>query len=67
MTETLLLLVKTISVLIGASMLGNWFLAELKKAQKKGLPMYTAYLTPPGILIVIILLGLPVIAWMIRQ
>ncbi|HSO67246.1 MAG TPA: hypothetical protein VLP30_05255 [Desulfatirhabdiaceae bacterium] len=67
MMDSLLLLVKMIAVLIGAGMLGNWFLSELKAARIKGLPWYTPYPSPHGILIVIILFGLPVVAWMIRQ
>jgi hypothetical protein len=53
---------KYLSVLIAAVILGNWYLAEYKKARIAGLPWYRAYFSLPGILIVIIILVLPVIA-----
>jgi hypothetical protein len=53
---------KYLSVLIAAVILGNWYLAEYKKARMAGLPWYRAYFSLPGILIVIIILVLPVIA-----
>jgi hypothetical protein len=53
---------KYLSVLIAAVILGNWYLAEYKKARMAGLPWYRAYFSLPGILIVIIILILPVIA-----
>ena len=57
--------VKMISVLLGAIILGNWFLSEFKKARLKKLPWYTAYLTTPGLL-VLAALALPVIYWLAR-
>lgn len=53
---------KYLSVLIAAVILGNWYLAEYKKARIAGLPWYRAYFSLPGILIVLIILILPVIA-----
>ncbi len=53
---------KYLSVLIAAVILGNWYLAEYRKARIAGLPWYRAYFTLPGILIVLIILILPVIA-----
>lgn len=65
--NTLLLILKAIAVLIGASMLGNWFLADLRSAKKKGLPWYTAYMSPPGILIIIIVLIFPILLWFLHR
>lgn len=53
---------KYLSVLIAAIILGNWYMAEYKKARIAGLPWYRAYFTLPGILIVLIILFLPVVA-----
>lgn len=51
-----------ISVLIAAGILGNWYLAEYRKARMSGLPLYRAYFTLPGILIILLILFLPLIA-----
>jgi len=56
---------KMISVLLGALILGNWFLSEFKKTRLKKLPWYAAYLTTPGLL-VLAALALPVIYWLAR-
>ena len=53
--------IKLIPVLIAAMMIGNWFLSELKKARLEKKPWYAPYLTPPGILIILIVLLLPLI------
>lgn len=65
--NSLLLILKAVAVLIGASMLGNWFLAELRSAKRKGLPWYTAYMSPPGILIVIVVILFPVLIWILHR
>ncbi|GAB6905617.1 conserved hypothetical protein [Desulfosarcina cetonica] len=49
-------ILKAIPVLIAAALLGNWFLAEVRKAKTGGKPWYAPYLTVPGILIVIVIL-----------
>ena len=51
-----MVILKAIAVLIAAFVLGNWFLAEAKKAKKAGKPWYAPYLTIPGILIIVALL-----------
>ena len=51
-----------ISVLVAAGILGNWYLAEYRKARTQGLPLYRAYFSLPGILIILLILFLPVIA-----
>jgi hypothetical protein len=58
--------VKLISVVLGAAILGNWFLSEVKKSRRLRLPWYSAYLSPPGILILAALLA-PVIYWLVRH
>jgi hypothetical protein len=58
--------VKIVAVLLGAALLGNWFLSELKKSRRRGLPWYSAYLSPPGLLILAALL-VPVIYWLARR
>jgi H+/Cl- antiporter ClcA len=54
------------AVLAAAALLGNWFLAELRKARRQNLPWYAAYLSPPGLLILAALL-VPLIYWLARQ
>jgi hypothetical protein len=62
----LIIAAKLISVLLGAAILGNWFLSEFKKSRRRNLPWYTAYLSPPGLLILAALL-VPVIYWLARH
>jgi hypothetical protein len=57
---------KLVSILLGAAILGNWFLSELKKSHRRNLPWYSAYLSPPGLLILAALL-VPVIYWLARR
>ncbi len=57
-------IVKYIPVLIAALLLGNWFLAEARKAKAQKKPWYAPYLSVPGILI-ILALCLPIIIKMI--
>jgi hypothetical protein len=54
-------IIKVVAVLIAALIVGNSFLAELKKARAQGLPWYKPYLTLPGILILIIILVVPIV------
>jgi hypothetical protein len=65
--ENLVTLVKLIAVFLAAIMLGNWFSLEAKKCKVKGEPFYKAYLTPPGIMIIIIIFGLPIAVWVLRH
>ena len=57
---------KMVAVLVGAMLLGNMFMGELHKVRRQGLPLYKAYLTPPGIVIVLAIL-LPLFLWLFRQ
>ncbi len=57
---------KLVSVLLGAAILGNWFLSEVKRSRRRNLPWYSAYLSPPGLLILAALL-VPVIYWLARR
>jgi hypothetical protein len=54
-------IIKVVAILIAALIVGNSFLAELKKARAQGLPWYKPYLTLPGILILIIILVVPIV------
>ena len=55
-----LTLLKYGGVLIAAIILGNWFLAEVKKANRQQQPWYRPYLSVPG-LIILAALSLPLI------
>ena len=60
---TLLQIIKMAAVLGAAALVGNWFLRELRQARAAGKPWYAAYLTPPGILIIVAAVFLPLVAW----
>jgi hypothetical protein len=53
------------AVLAAAALLGNWFLAVFKKARRQNLPWYSAYLSPPGLLILAALM-MPLLYWLAR-
>jgi len=57
---TLLNFVKYVAVVIAAIMVGNWFLAEVRKSKIKKEPWYIPYVSVPG-LIIIAALSLPLI------
>jgi hypothetical protein len=63
--SSLIQLLKLAAVLAASAFLGNWFLAELKKARRLNLPWYAAYLSPPGLLILAALL-VPLLYWLAR-
>lgn len=54
---------KLAAVLLAAALLGNWFLAEFKKARRRNLPWYSVYLSPPGLLI-IAAIAVPLVYWL---
>ena len=56
--EILITLLKFVPPFVAALILGNWFFKELQKARAQGKPWYAPYLTPPAVLIVIILIVL---------
>ncbi len=60
-------IVKIVAILSAAGILGNWFLKEVKQAKLSGKPWYTPYLTAPGILVVIMAVLLPLLAWLGQQ
>jgi hypothetical protein len=53
------------AVLIAAILIGNWFLAEVKKSKIKRAPWYTPYLSVPG-LIILAALSLPLLFWLFK-
>lgn len=65
--DWLLAMVKIAAILLAAGILGNWFLKEVKQAKLSGRPWYTPYLTAPGILVLIIAVLLPILAWLGQQ
>ncbi|MBL7178790.1 MAG: hypothetical protein ABIK98_15865 [Pseudomonadota bacterium] len=64
--SNLLPLLKIIAVLAAAAFVGNWFLAEVKKARLAGRPWHQPYVSIPGILIMLALL-LPILLWIIKR
>ena len=59
------MLIKAICVLGAAALIGNWFLAEVRKAKAAGKPWYAPYLSLPGLLIIVFLM-IPVILWILK-
>lgn len=64
--SNLLYVLKIVAPLLAAIMVGNWFLSEVKKARSMGKPGYQAYLSIPGVLIILAIL-LPLILWIIKR
>ena len=62
--ENIVQILKIIPLLIAAILLGNWFLAELKRANATGKPWYSAYLSIPGLLIMLAILIIPIALWL---
>ncbi len=50
-----------ICALAAAVILGNWFLTEVRKSKILGRPWYAAYLSIPGIIILLLVVLLPLI------
>lgn len=65
--EKIVNLIKIIPILIAAILLGNWFLAEIKRANATGKPWYTAYISAPGLLILLAILVIPVVRWLMSH
>ena len=65
--EKIVNFIKIIPILIAAILLGNWFLAELKRANATGKPWYTAYISIPGLLILLAILVIPVVLWLMSH
>lgn len=59
-------ILKLVTVMAAAILLGNWFLSERKALYAKGKPWYMVYLSVPGLLI-LVALSLPIIIWIIRN
>jgi len=65
--KNIVFFLKIIPVLIAAILLGNWFLAELKRANATGKPWYTAYISVPGLLILLAILVIPIVLWLMSH
>lgn len=50
-------IIKFVPVLIAALLIGNWFMAETKKAKIQQKPWYAPFFTAPGILILLALIS----------
>ena len=63
---TIFNILKYIAVLIAAIVIGNWFLAEVRKAKINQQPWYKPYISVPG-LIILVALSLPLIILIISR
>ena len=57
---------KIAAVLITAAILGSRFRKKERQVYRQGGPWYQPYLSPSGILILVVLL-LPVVVWLLRR
>ncbi|TYT74521.1 hypothetical protein [Desulfobotulus mexicanus] len=60
--EWLLEIVKMGAALGSAMLLGHWFLAEVKRIKAQNQPLYKAYMTVPGVLVILAVL-IPAVVW----
>ena len=65
--ENIVYILKIIPILIAAILLGNWFLAELKRANAADKPWYAAYISIPGLLILLAILIVPIVLWLMSH
>jgi hypothetical protein len=59
-------IIQVVAILGAASILGNWYLVEYKKARAANLPLYRAYFSLPGALIILLILLLPLLVRIIQ-
>ena len=59
-------IIQIIAILAAASILGNWYLAEYKKARAANLPLYRAYFSLPGLIIILLIFLLPILVRFIQ-
>ena len=57
-------ILRFVAVLAAAGLLGNWFLAEVRKSRARKEPKYKPYLSVPGIMVIIAVLA-PLIYWLL--
>lgn len=60
--EWVIQLVKMGAALGSAMLLGHWFLAEVKRVKAQKQPVYKAYMTLPGVLVMLAIL-VPAFLW----
>lgn len=65
-SSTLFNLLKYVAVLIAAIIIGNWFLAEVRKAKANRQAWYKPYVSLPG-LIILAALSLPLVLLIIKD
>lgn len=55
--------IRIIALFLAAVIVGNWFLSEVKKAKAEKAVWYKPYISPPGIIIIVAVIGLPILIW----
>ena len=60
-------ILRFIAPLVAAMLVGNWFLSEIKKARATNQPWYRPYMSPPGLLIILAAILIPIILWIIKK
>lgn len=57
-----MLVVRYISVLVAAVLLGRWYLSEARRLKALRRPWYMVYFSIPGLIILAIIIGLPLLS-----
>jgi hypothetical protein len=65
--SNLINIIQLAAAVVASILVGNWFMDELKKARAMKKPMYHAYLTIPGLIIIAALILLPILLWWYRK
>ena len=60
-------ILRFLAPLVAAILVGNWFLSEVKKARATNQPWYRPYVSPPGLLIILAAILIPIILWIIKK
>lgn len=55
--QTVIQVARLAAVALAAALLGRWFLQEVRAVRAKGRPIVEAYLSVPGILILVVVLS----------
>jgi hypothetical protein len=56
-------ILRILAILAAAIFIGSWYQSEVKKARAAKAPWYKPYVSPPGIMIIVAAIGLPIVAW----
>lgn len=59
-----MLIIRYAAVLVAAVLLGRWYHSEARRLKASGRPWYVVYFSLPGLIILAVIIGLPIISKM---